>query len=259
MAWSPVPFAPPALCALILLLLVPAAEARAQDIGAELALVHQIRMVEGAEGLRAQRAGAEAEVELNLGDLLNDGDDAYTLRGTRAAIRFTDDQSLVRMNENTVLSIRAEGDTRGTLRRIIDLEGGELWARITGRPGTETQVRTPSGVAAVRGTDLIVRYDRDTGQMTVITLDGLLEFFNDIGSVEIPGGQKVEVRAEDDEPELRPVEPEDLEASRDLLQDQADSEAGEMIDIVVPGAEGREVRLRVGRAAALELLRGGGP
>ena len=249
------------LSAALLASLLPAPGALgAQDPGQELALVQQIRLADGGRGLFAERTGVEELLTLDMGDLLNDGDDAYTLEGTRAAIRFTDDQSLVRMNENTVLRIRAEGEDRGSLRRIIELEGGELWARITGRPGTETQVRTPSGVAAVRGTDFIVRYDQETGEVTVITLEGLLEFFNEAGSVEVPAGQTGRAASQNDAPEVRPTQPEDLAPSQALLQDQAESENGEFSELLIIGADGREIRILLGRDGALELLRdGGGP
>ena len=250
---------PGLLGAALLASLLPAPGAlHAQDPGQELALVQQIRLADGGQGLFAERTGAEELLALDMGDLLNDGDDAYTLEGTRAAIRFTDDQSLVRMNENTVLRIRAEGEDRGSLRRIIELEGGELWARITGRPGTETQVRTPSGVAAVRGTDFIVRYNQETGEVTVITLEGLLEFFNDAGSVEIPAGRTGTAGSPDDQPAVRPTAPEDLDPSRTLLQDQTESDSGEFSELVIIGADGRETRIFLGREGALELLRGGG-
>ena len=39
-----------------------------------------------------------------------------------------------------------------------ELEFGELWARVTEQRGT-FQVQTPSGVAAVKGTEFIVRVD----------------------------------------------------------------------------------------------------
>jgi ferric-dicitrate binding protein FerR (iron transport regulator) len=229
-------------------------DAHAQAPGAELALIHQIRVADGGEGMRAAPGGdVERLVQLSLGDLLNDGDDAFTLSGTRAAIRFTDDQSLVRMNENTVLRVRAEGTDRGSLRRVIELEGGELWARITGRPGTETQVRTPSGVAAVRGTDFIVRHDPATGQTTVITLEGLLEFFNEAGLVEIAAGRKVTVRSDTQVPESTGVESEDLDPTRSLLDDQAEDEDQDVVEVTITGADGREVTVRVPRSV-LQLI-----
>lgn len=235
----------------------PAGEAAAQSPGEELALVYQLRLADGGRGLVAERAGVEEVVPLDLGDLLNDGDNAYTLEGTRAAIQFADDASLVRMNENTELRIRAEGEDRGSLRRIIELEGGELWARITGGTGRETQIRTPSGVAAVRGTDFIVRYDRETGELTVITLEGLLEFFNDAGSVEIPAGRKVGVGASDEPPEVVPMEEGDLDSTRALLDDQAETESGGFVELVILGEGGREVRIQIGRSALDPGPRGG--
>lgn len=233
-------------------LLLPA-QVRAQDPGAELALVQRLLLDEGAQGFHVFRAGADETHPGDMGDLLNHGDDAATLAGTRAAIRFTDDQSLVRMHENTELKVRAEGESRGALRRIIELEGGEIWARITGREGTETQVRTPGGVAAVRGTDLIVRFDRVTGETTVITLEGVVDFFNDVGEVEIPEGRLVTVATTQDVPEVRDVEDEDLEPSRELLEDQAREDARGMIEALIGGEGGRQLLIELGQEA-LELL-----
>jgi ferric-dicitrate binding protein FerR (iron transport regulator) len=239
------------------LAMAPLQEAGAQTPGEELAMVRSLRVADNGEGMRAARGGdLERLIELDLGDLLNDGDDAFTLTGTRAAIRFADDQSLIRMNENTVLRVRAEGQERGSLRRVIELEGGELWARITGKPGTETHVRTPSGVAAVRGTDFIVRHDPTTGETTVITLEGLLEFFNQAGLVDVPAGRKVVVQSDEEEPQTTPVEPEDLAPTRSLLEDQAEEEDQEVVEVTITGANGRSVTIRVPRSALQQIGRG---
>ncbi len=121
-----------------------------------------------------------------IGALLNHGDLLTTNAETRAAVRFTDDGSILRMNPNTDLQIRAEGE-RTAMRKTLQVDFGELWARIQKQPeGAGYRIETPTAVAAVKGTEFFVRVD-ETGT-TIITTDGVIEFFNDVGTVEIPAG-----------------------------------------------------------------------
>ena len=124
-----------------LALLAPAA-AGAQETN--VALVHRLLL----DGQAAVQRGNQTQAA-EMGQRLNNGDVVTTSPNTRAAIRFTDDGSLIRLNPGSVLNVRTEGD-REALTKTLELEFGELWARVTEQRGT-FQVQTPSGVAAVKG------------------------------------------------------------------------------------------------------------
>ena len=70
---------------------------------------------------------------------------------TRAAIKFTDDGSTVRLNPSSQLTVIATGE-RADMVKTIELDVGELWARVTPGAGERRfQGQTPVGVAAVKG------------------------------------------------------------------------------------------------------------
>lgn len=207
----PIPRAPLLLAAVLAttLLAAPAAPAGAQQT--DIALVHRILL--DRELLLEPADGAVRIAE--MGDRLNHADALRTGATTRAAIRFTDDGSLVRLNPSSLLQVRAEGD-RSALAKTLELEFGELWARVTRREDASFQVRTPAGVAAVKGTDFVVRVAAD-GTTTVITLSGVLDFFTDVGTVEVPAGMRAAAATANDAPSLEPVEAAELEELEGLV------------------------------------------
>jgi len=164
----------------ILLVGILSATAAAQQ--QNIAIVY--RLLRQQQLLVTDLGGTDYQAE--LGRTLNHGDDLFTGRDTQAAIRFTDDGSIMRMNPSTQMQIRAEGE-RAALRKTLQIEVGELWARVNRNEGAEYRIETPTAVAAVKGTEFYVRVTED-GTTTIITLEGALDFFNDVGAVEIPAG-----------------------------------------------------------------------
>ena len=170
--------------------------------------------------------------EGTMGDLLHHGDQLLTSDNTRAAIRFTDDGSIMRMNPSTELSIRAEGE-RSALRKTLQVEFGELWARINKREDAEYRIQTPTAVAAVKGTEFYVRVELD-GRTTIITIDGVLDFFNDVGTVEIPAGYTGVVEQASDAPSVGATRPEDIATFTDLASEEdTGPEVEEMVEIAI--------------------------
>ena len=70
------------------------------------------------------------DLPASLGQRLTSGDLVSTSANTRAAIRFTDDGSLIRLNPNSRLQVRT-GAEGGAVTKTLELEFGELWARVT--------------------------------------------------------------------------------------------------------------------------------
>lgn len=167
-----------------------------------------------------------------LGDIINHGDQLTTSNNTRAAIRFTDDGSVLRMNPGTIMSIKAEGD-RNALQKTLQIEFGELWARINKRDNAEYRIQTPTAVAAVKGTEFYVRVAAD-GATTIITVDGVLDFFNDIGTVEIPAGFTGTVTEASAAPSVGVTQPEDVASFTDLAEEGSSGpEVEDMIEIEI--------------------------
>ena len=224
--------------------------ATAQD---EIALVYRLML---DAQLAVQPANAPRQLA-ELGRRLRNRDLVVTSPNTRAAIRFTDDGSLLRLNPNSQLRITTSGD-RNAVTKALELEFGELWAKVTKKDEAQFRVQTPAGVAAVKGTEFIVRVDQN-GVTTVITLDGVVEFFNDAGTVEVPAGRTTTAASNTSVPTSNRTTSQDLEASEGLIE--ADGEAStsgelELVEIQMQDAQGRmrTVVIEVPRAALRTLL-----
>ncbi|MFO7768372.1 MAG: FecR family protein [bacterium] len=177
-------------------------------------------------------AGGEEYVGA-IGDLLSDGDRVFTADDTRAAVRFTDDGSIIRMNPKTELLVRAEGD-RTALRKTLEVDVGELWAKIQKREGAEYRIQTPTAVAAVKGTEFFVRVEED-GSTTIITTEGVLDFFNDVETVEVPAGSTARIGSSSEEPTLTSTTDDDVTSFGQLASDaREESGEDEMVEIIIP-------------------------
>ncbi|MBV9110536.1 MAG: FecR domain-containing protein [Gemmatimonadetes bacterium] len=173
-----------------------------------------------------------------IGERLRDRDVVATSANTRAALRFTDDGSILRVNPNSQVRLTA-GDERGVLVRTLNLEFGEVWARVTHHQGTTLRVQTPAGVAAVKGTEFVVQVARD-GTTTVITLEGVVEFFNQAGRVDVPAGRKVTVDSATRAPQAVPATAEDVRRATDVRGDEGGGTANATwIEVQLQDAAGR--------------------
>ncbi len=123
---------------------------------------------------------------LNKGVRLQGGDQVRTGEESLVAIVFTDDKSMMKIHSESQVDIRGERTKKG-IRKKIFMNLGQLWARIN-PGGGGFQVETPSGVAAVKGTEFYLFRDA-AGQMTVIGIKGIVELFNDLGKVLVGKGQ----------------------------------------------------------------------
>ena len=231
-----------------LALLAPAAAGAQQQ---NVALVHRLLLDQRAVVTRANQQSAA-----QIGQRLDNGDLVTTSENTRAAIRFTDDGSMVRLNPNSVLTVRTEGN-REALTKTLELEFGELWARVTEQRGT-FQVQTPSGVAAVKGTEFVVRVDAQ-GNTTVLTLEGAVDFFNGAGTVEVSAGTKSRTTGPNALAEVSDITDAELAELAELTENVED-DGVIRVEIPVQNAEGvtQTVVLELPRAQVEEILNAGG-
>lgn len=233
-----------------LALLLPASAAAQND---NVALVHKLLLDQQMVVTR----GAQVQAA-TLGQRLASGDLVLTNANTRAAIRFTDDGSLIRLNPNSRLQVRTEGD-RGAITKTLELEFGELWARVTEqRTDRSFQIQTPSGVAAVKGTEFVVRVDAQ-GNTTILTFDGAVDFFNGAGLVTVEEGRKASASGANAPGEPEDITDEDEKQLDALTTDDADDEVVR-VEIPVQNAQGvvQTIILEVPRGEAGPIVNPGG-
>jgi hypothetical protein len=176
-----------------------------------------------------------------LGDRLRDRDTVVTSPTTRAALRFVDDGSILRINPGSQVRLTT-GNERGAVVRTLELEYGEVWARVNRRDGAQFRIQTPAGVAAVKGTEFVVRVD--SAGVTVITLEGVVEFFNDGGRTDVTAGRRASAASAADAPLAAPASPEELRRAgetggEDGGEDGPGATAGTWIEVQLQDADGR--------------------
>ncbi len=117
---------------------------------------------------------------LSSGDRIRTGDDALV------AIVFTDDKSMLKIRSEAEVSLAGQRTDKGVAKRLA-MDVGEMWAKINPK-GAGFRMETPSGIAAVKGTEFYGLVDA-LGNTTIIGIEGLVELLNNLGSVLVGKGQ----------------------------------------------------------------------
>lgn len=205
------------------------ADAQAGDV----ALVY--RLLQDGQMVVIPAGGPERRAQ--LGDRLRNRDAVATSANTRAALRFVEDGSILRINPNSQVRLTTATE-RGAVVRTLELEFGEVWARVTRREGGQFRIQTPAGVAAVKGTEFVVRVD--SAGATVITLEGVVEFFNDAGRTDVSAGQRASASSPADAPVAAPASAEELRAAGGVGGGDGGSTAeGTWVEVQLQDADGR--------------------
>lgn len=130
--------------------------------------VNPKRWVNGRRGAR-----------LNSGDIIKTGNDGMT------AVMFTDDKSLLKVRYNSSLAIRGERN-KSAISKRIKFALGNFWVKVK-KQKTDFYVETPSGVAAVKGTEFYGVVSSDS--TIIIGIEGLISFKNKFGEILIEAGE----------------------------------------------------------------------
>jgi hypothetical protein len=124
--------------------------------------------------------------ELNINTILCDGDQVKTERGALVTIVFIDDKSLMKIREESQLILHGKREEKNIIKKIGQ-QLGQLWFKVTNQE-TQLQIETPSGIAAVKGTEFYSLVD-DLGNTTIIGISGIVELFNSLGRVQVGPSQ----------------------------------------------------------------------
>ena len=117
---------------------------------------------------------------------LNSGDKIRTGDNSMATVIFTDDKSLLKIRSASEVTLSGERENR-TITKKLTMEIGQMWAKVQ-QGGGGFQMETPSGVAAVKGTEWYGLVFED-GTSTFIVLDGIVELLNQFGQDMVEAGQ----------------------------------------------------------------------
>lgn len=196
-----------------------------------------------------RRAGASAYQGLKLNMMVHEGDVIKTGPDVRVGIAFVGGAEL-RINENSSFRMDSGGGSKPT---SVFTQFGNAWTRLLhGRSGM--QVRTPTAVAAVRGTEADVNYG--DGPMTVRVYEGFVDVTNAKGTTSLKAGQQTQVSGAGAAPEpAKPMSPQDygtwqnalkaadLNKSLKLLEGVADK--NRTLELEMKDKEGKSKKLKM--------------
>ena len=117
---------------------------------------------------------------------LDSGDIIKTANNSLAAVMFTDDKSLLKVRNNSVLAIRGKREKKSVSKRIL-CSLGSFWVKVT-KQKTKLVVETPSGIAAVKGTEFYGIVDPD-GSTTILAIEGIVQLMNEFGELLLNAGE----------------------------------------------------------------------
>ena len=117
------------------------------------------------------RAGIE--VVIAAGDAAVEGDTITTGKGAGAQVHFLD-TTAVRIGENTELKVVQKEISRRGSKTLLHLSKGAAAVRIIRKLSKESYfyVSTPVAVAGVRGTEIALFYDPQTGALRIGLIEG---------------------------------------------------------------------------------------
>lgn len=168
---------------------VPAALVLTQQRAAGAATILSI-----LDGSASVARGTAAFAPASDGDLVNIGDRVQTAVSSHAMVTFFDGSTLEIEPATTVQIEDASSAASGALSIRISQTIGRTWASVQKltRADSKFEIRTPTAVAAVRGTGFITEVLAD-GTTTVQTTDGNVQVTGQGQSVTVGAGQTTRV------------------------------------------------------------------
>lgn len=138
------------------------------------------------------------------GARLNDGDKISTGKKGRVAVKFLDDNSLLRIRPNSTCTIEGKKEG-GSVTKNIFVEVGTIFSKIT-RQKSSFSVTTPTSVASVKGT-IFWTVQKFKGSTQYFGEEGTVEVSNDAGSALMNKGETATVTSKNSKPIVTKTKP----------------------------------------------------
>lgn len=175
-------------------------------------------------------------------DLIKTGESGF------ATTMYLDDRTIVKISKNSEFTIGGKKGESG-INKSLDVSYGTMRAQVAKQKGKEFLISTPTSVASVKGTDIIIIADPDAGDQFLI-LEGLLEVTNNmtgetqtVGSNETAnsntdGSVTVTETSEDDVPSFEDEDDEDsvtggAEGDIQELRFEVEDDNGNVKEIII--------------------------
>lgn len=184
----------------IISLLIIVAVFTAQSFAADPVAV----VIKARGDISIKNATSGKSVNAKRGTRLNDGDKIATGKNGRMAVKFLDDNSLLRIRPNSSLTIEAKKEGNSVAKNIF-VEIGTIFSRIT-KQKSSFRVTTPTSVASVKGTGFWTQQEFK-GATSYFGEEGVVEISNDAGSALMREGETGYVTSKNSKPIVRKTKP----------------------------------------------------
>ncbi len=149
-----------------------------------------------------QAKTAKRGLRLDAGDRVETDANGFT------ALIFTDDKSMMKIRANSDVVIRGKRIKKSFAKRIY-MEVGQAWVHVSPQVASDFRIETPTGVAAVKGTEFYTIVDQ-MGNMTVIATKGIVELMNQLGSVLVRAGEVGRIEGKGQQPKVFNAKPDQI-------------------------------------------------
>jgi len=134
------------------------------------------------------------------------GDKIITGKNGIVALKFLDDNSLVRVRKNSTCTINGKKQKNNTVAKNVYVEVGTIFSKIT-KQRSLFKVSTPTSVASVKGTMFWVVQEGKSGATYYYGEEGVVEIKSDGGSALLKKGQKGFVKSKKSKPIITQTKP----------------------------------------------------
>jgi hypothetical protein len=163
-------------------------------------------------GVLIQEAGKAQWIDAKKGQSLFSGTKIKTQNDGMAMVKFLDDKSMMEMKPKTLLTIEtAKNGLKTDKKTKIDI-GAVLFNIKSRKAGERFEVKTPTSVATVKGTQFWVIVN-DNGKTFVVTLENFVELLNNATGKKMDVGPGQTGISDASDLEVRTTQKEDLEAA----------------------------------------------
>ena len=175
-------------------------------LAGEARVVAAISSMKGDVQIRA--VNERKYVSAYKGQMIRSGDWIKTDLNVFLAIIFLDGSN-IKIREKTEIEINSSRLGAKQLMTQMYISEGQTWNKVSKGNNSEFEIKTPTAVASVKGTEFNIDFNDLTESTTLTVIEGEVLFGNDINSI-LAGALEGASVKKDEAPEKYKVDPKDL-------------------------------------------------
>ncbi len=158
--------------------------------------------------VQIRSAGVRKYEPAYKGQMIKTGDWLKTDSDVFAAIIFLDGSN-IKIRSKTEIEIKSSRIAAKQLNTMMYISEGQVWSKVTKQNNSEFEIRTPTAIASVKGTEFNIDFDDLEETTTLIVTEGEVLFGNDLSNV-LAGAMEGASASKEEPPEKYKIEVQDL-------------------------------------------------